>query len=148
MFIRTQKLGSVSSAPRVLGLLAAVWMGLALQPCAVADEVEQDCPHCPTEVVVELAPADDHCGSKAKDTQTVSVSCVSVQSDCTDTEEGIFNARVESENLDDDSPDLPLCMASTHLSQRTCERTASLTGPPDSTGGSVPLFVLKCAYLI
>ena len=145
MFVRTHKLRSVSAAPRVLGLLAAVWVGLAFQPCAIAAPAEQHCPHCPTEVATEIAPAVDHCGTKAKYTQ--SVSCVSAQSDCGDIDDSIVNVRVESEDLDEDIPVLPTRMPSSRLSTSLRESTGNTIGPPDLPGGSVPLFILNCVYL-
>ena len=147
MFVRIHKLHSVSAAPRVLGLLAAVWVGLAFQPCAVAAPAEQHCPNCPTEVAVDLAPVDDHCGTKAKDTQTVSASCASVQSDCGDIDDGIVNLRVESDDFDQDISVVPTCMPSSRLSTRLRESIGSTIGPPYLSGGSVPLFILNCVYL-
>lgn len=148
MFVRTHKLHSVSAAPRVLGLLAAVWVGLAFQPCAIAAPAEQNCPHCPTEVAVDLAPADDHCGTKAKDTQTVSASCASAQSDCGDFDDGIVTTRVESDDLDQDITVLPTCVPAPRLSPRLRGSVGDTTDTSDKSGVSVPLFVLNCVYLM
>ena len=80
--------------------------------------------------------------------ETVSVSCVSAQSDCGDIDAGIVNVRTDSEDLDEDIPALPTCMPSLRLSTRLRESIGSTVGPPDLSGESVPLFVLNCVYLI
>lgn len=43
----------ITRGRHVLGIFLAAWMAVILQPCAVAGDVEHDCPHCPPEMVHE-----------------------------------------------------------------------------------------------
>ena len=50
MFAHYTQPQSRRARTRVFGLFVAVWVSLALQPCAVAAVSESDCPHCPSEI--------------------------------------------------------------------------------------------------
>ncbi len=40
----------IPGARRALGFFVVVWLNLALQPCAMAQDVDRGCPHCPPEM--------------------------------------------------------------------------------------------------
>ncbi len=133
---------------RVFGLLVAVWVSLALQPCAVAAVSEHECPHCPMEVEAAPAAIEDHCNPAGKTKADASKSYPSAQSECCDLDEGIANVRVDSTGGDDDSTILPTSVPASQCRLGPCEESGNATGPPDPTGGSVSLRALKCVYLI
>jgi hypothetical protein len=132
---------------RVFGLFVAVWVSLALQPCAVAAVSESDCPHCPPEIEAVDATMESHCNPAAKATHDDLPNCDSVQAACCDLDKGIVSVRVDTTGVDDDNPGLPTSVPASHPSLGPCEESGSAAGPPQAVGGSVPLHVLKCVYL-
>lgn len=148
MYARLNKQHSRTARARAFALLAAVWVSLALQPCAVAAVSDHECPHCPVEIVAESAPIRDHCNPAVTDTADNGAGSPSAQSDCCDLDDSIVNVRLDTSGDDDGSIVLPTCVPASQFRLGPCEESGSATGPPDPTGGSVPLYVLKCVYLI
>ena len=148
VFASFNKQRSTTARNRVFGLLAAVWVSLALQPCAIAAVSDHECPHCPVEIEAAPAAIRDHCNPAATDKGDDGTSNHSAQSDCCDLDEGIVNVRVDTSGDDDDTTVLPTGVPASQFRLGSCEESGSATGPSDSTGGSVPLHVLKCVYLI
>ena len=148
MFARFNQQHTRSGKTRVLGLMVAVWVSLALQPCAVAAVSDEKCPHCPMEVEAVPAAIEDHCNPAATTKEHDSKSYPSAHSECCDLDEGIVNVRVDTPGDDDDITALPTCVPASQFRLGPCEEPGNATGPPDPTGGSVPLHVLKCVYLI
>lgn len=60
---------------RWLGVFVAVWLNLAVQPCAMALGLDRDCPHCPPVQHEDMA----HHGHHAEE---VDAGCDSLLSDC------------------------------------------------------------------
>ena len=137
----------VSGTRKALGLMLAVWVSLAVQPCAVAEESDHECPDCPSTVEAAAEPEQSHCGSKVPTGEAV-ISCASAQADCCDVEAGIVNIRVESPDLDEDNSVLPTGVPASHPCLGPREESGNATGPPRPSSGSVPLYILKCVYLI
>ncbi len=133
---------------RVFGLLVAVWVSLALQPCAVAAVSDHECPHCPIEVEAAPAADEDHCNPAGKNKADDGTSVPSGQSECCDLDDGIVNVRIDTTGDDDDLSILPTSVPASQFRLGPCEESGNATGPPDPTGGSVPLHVLNCVYLI
>lgn len=129
-------------------MLVAVWVGLGLQPCAVAAVSEHECPHCPTEVEAAPAAVEDHCNPVGKTKVDDGKNYPSAQSECCDLDEGIMNVRVDTSGDDDDTTVLPTSVPASQFRLGPCEESGNATGPPDPTGGPVSLYVLKCVYLI
>lgn len=127
--------------------MLAVWVSLAVQPCAVAAVSTEECPHCPVPAETMPEPERNHCGSIVTRSEDI-VSCASAQTECCDVEEGIVNLRVESPDLDEDNNVLPTSVPVPHPNHGPCEESGNASGPPEPSGGPVPLHVLKCLYLI
>jgi len=132
---------------RVFGLFVAVWVSLALQPCAVAQVSESDCPHCPPEIEAVAATMESHCNPAGNVTPDELPNCDSAQAACCEFAKGIVNVRVATDDLDDLTPGLPTSVPAPHPSLGPCEDPGNTAGPPEPSGGSVPLHVLKCVYL-
>ena len=147
MFARFNQQHSKPGRTKAFGLLVAVWVSLALQPCAVAAASDHDCPHCPVEVEAAPAAIDDHCNPAGKIKADDGTSLPSAQSDCCDLDNGIVNVRLDTSG-DDDVTFLTTSVPASQFRLGPCEESGNATGPPDPTGGSVSLHVLKCVYLI
>ena len=147
MFTHYTQPQSRRARTRVFGLFVAVWFSLALQPCAVASVSESDCPHCPPEIEAEVAAVGSHCNPAAKVTPDELPNCDSVQAQCCDLDQGIVNVRIDTNSVDDDTTGLPTSVPASHPSLGPCEDPGNAAGPPDPSGGSVPLYVLNCVYL-
>mgnify|MGYP001826465287 CR=1 FL=1 len=148
MFASFNQQQTKSRRTRAFGLLVAVWVSLALQPCAIAAVSDHECPHCPVEVEATPAAIEDHCNPAGKIKADDGRSLPSAQSDCCDLDNGIVNVRLDTSGDHDDATFLPTSVPASQFRLGPCEDSGNATGPPDSTGGPVPLYVLKCVFLI
>ncbi len=147
MFERYTQPHSKRARTRLLGLFAAIWAGLVLQPCAIAAVAESDCPHCPPENEAAVVAVESHCNPAAEAMPDELPNCDSVQAECCDLDEGIVNVRVDTTGVDDDTPGLPTSVPASQPRLGPCEDPGNAAGPPEPSGGSVPLHVLYCVYL-
>lgn len=127
-----------------LGLFAAVWLNLALQPCAMAYEVENDhdCPHCPSSEM--QGHHDMHAGM---DTE---MPCADGLSDCNldpDFNHDGRSGQGQTKDIKGDSSAIavPMDLVAPF-------NTVARERPPPRTitahlGASPPLHVLYCVYL-
>ncbi len=131
-------------ARRALGLFVAVWLNLALQPCAMALESMQDsdCPNCPP------AQAHEHDGMHAS--MGHEMLCASAAADCSFSEDLNYDGRSDQPKLKDAHIDSPIAISSTEpalpygnpVDFRPRPRYASV-----HAGAPPPLNVLHCVYL-
>ena len=131
-------------ARRALGLFVAVWLNLALQPCAMALESMQDndCPHCP--------PAQTHEHEGMHESMGDEMPCAGAAADCSFSEDLNHDGRSDQLKLKDAHIDSPIAISSTELALpyanpvdfRPRPRYASV-----HTGAPPPLNVLHCVYL-
>lgn len=132
---------------RFLGLFAALWVGLALQPCAVAAVAEHDCPHCPPQAEEAAVPQKSHCDPVARAEPVESPQCDAMQADCCDLEQGTLNVRVDNPDGDGENAAFPASEPAPYPDPGRCANPGLETGPPEPCGAPVPLHVLKCVYL-
>ena len=130
-----------SCGRRALGLFVAVWLNLALQPCAMAYQVEdEDCPRCP--------PAQTHEHGGMHGNMDHKMPCAGGLSDCAIGEDLNVDARGDQLKVKDAPGDaavtshellvqFPPPMHATRL-----PRYASVY-----SGAPPPLHVLYCVYL-
>ena len=131
-----------SPGQRALGLFAAVWLNLALAPCAMAAEADHDCPHCPPAHEHEMAGHHGHDAGQAK------APCASADSACGELEDVSIdgrNGQLKLEEPGDLPPAIPL-LADDWGTVAVAPIQES-TGPPDWPGGAPPIHVLNCVYL-
>ena len=135
-------------ARRALGLFVAVWLNLALQPCAMALESIQDndCPHCP--------PAQTHAHDGMHDGMSESMGhempCASAAADCSFSEDLNHDARGDQLKLKDAHVDSPIAIASREFALPYGNPVDFLPRPRYAsvhTGAPPPLNVLHCVYL-
>ena len=116
----------------VLSICAVAWMAVILQPCAVAGQVEHECPHCPSELTHE-----NHHREVTTDSDCVIGSQLSVK------------ARSLQSKLDDLPYQPPVCVAQTaycfDLSPVAPQQ--STNAQPFLFPSGPPLNVLNCVYL-
>ena len=127
---------------RALGLFAAVWLNLALQPCAMAMAADHDCPHCP--------PANEHemAGHHGHAVQAEQAPCASLDPGCGELDDVSLDGRSGQLKLKD-LGELPVAVAPCYDSRFTTPATTihESTGPPVWPGGAPPIHVLNCVYL-
>lgn len=126
----------------VLGLLAAVWLNLALQPCAMAMEADHDCPHCPPAHEHEMMAHHGHGEAKAE------APCASLEAPCGELDDVSMDGRSGQLKVKD-TVELPVAIAHEPATSTVTagERCNYATGPPQRAGLSPPLHVLFCVYL-
>lgn len=127
-----------------LGLFAAVWLNLALQPCAMAYEVENDheCPHCPPSEM--QGHHDMHAGMGDE------MPCADELSDCSLDPDFSHDARGGQSKFKSSHSDTPVAIVATEI-PAPVQSLARQRSPPRITtahlGASTPLHVLYCVYL-
>ena len=123
-----------------LGLFAAVWFSLAVQPCAMALEADHDCPHCPPTHEQEMAMHHGHHQAEAP--------CASLQAQCDDIDDVSVDGRVGQLKAKH-SAEMP--GAITHdiagVTAQSCRHIYPPTGPPAPQVHGPALNVLYCVYL-
>lgn len=139
-FARTQG----SRGRRTLGLFVAVWLNLALAPCAMAYEAQSDhdCPHCPP--VEAHSHHDGHAGMQA------TMPCTDGLSDCGLDDDFSHDARTGQGASKDAQQDAPDTLAIESAFARLVIRAERGLGPPAAGSGVViarPLHLLLCVFL-
>ena len=128
---------------RALGLFAAVWLNLALQPCAMAYEVDDhDCPHCP--------PAATHDHGDRHDGMDHEMPCADGAADCAIDPDWSHDARGGKSKLKDAPADTPVAIVLVELASEPISDGSTLPPSRCSTlqaGAPPPLHVLYCVYL-
>jgi len=129
---------------RALGLFVAVWLNLALQPCAMAFEStdDPDCAHCP--------PAQMHEHGDMHGNMDDKMPCADGMADCMVVDDLTVDARGDQLKLKDAPADTPLAIALHELTlpfQRPFDATIHPRYATVHAGAPPPLHVLHCVYL-
>ena len=146
MVAGTDNRRTATATRRVIGLFAAAWVSLALQPCAMAAPTEHDCPHCPEETGVNEGAAHHHHGADQAAAADAGASCAAAQADCCELDEGIVNLRTATIDLDDEPSALLAEGPLPGSFVRADREPGKATGPPPPAE-SVPIHVRNCVYL-
>ena len=125
---------------RWLGIAVAVWLNLAVQPCAMALGLDSDCPHCP--------PSDDeqmsaHHGHHSND---VEAGC-DPSSGCGDADEFSIDGRSsfsKAKDKFDDDPTVVTPLVAELISPVGYSTTAA--DPPRTPANSQPLYLINCVF--
>ena len=130
----------------VLGLLAIVWLNMAVLPCAMAFQGDDDCPHCPP--VEEQAPHHGMAGHDGHSQEATKEACSTAQTDCCDEIAASIDGRgskLEQRPVFDVAFAGPPQPDNGAAPGRLDNRRA--TDPPDIIACSPPLRTLYCVYL-
>jgi hypothetical protein len=127
---------------RALGLFAAVWLNLALSPCAMAYQAfeQHDCPDCPS------SPMTGH--HDMHDGKTVQAPCADDLTDCMIDDDFSHDGRTGQLKVDD-TPDSGLGLPAIDvviLDTRTC-RSESPRYSAGRPGAPPPIYLLNCVFL-
>jgi hypothetical protein len=128
-----------------MGFFAVVWLNLALQPCAIALEGNEECPRCPPEM--------DHSGMShhgdSHDSADFEAACATSGSDCI-LVDNYNHDRGGYAKLKDAPNSAPVAVVDTNLASSHVSRTISQNVNRRAfitPGAAPPLNVLYCVYL-
>ncbi len=124
--------------PGIWALLVAVWLNMAVLPCAMAFETtDHDCPHCP--------PAEEHAGHHGHHESEAQAEASCDESPCCDTGEATLETRTGKAKQ---TPDVVVASIPTIAeSPSRVVQNAAAADPPDPPGAFPPRHVLFCVYL-
>ena len=118
----------------VLGTFAIAWLSVAMQPCAMAMDVEttDPCPHCPPVEILDEAPCD-----------------VKISPDCAADGQIVTEARSGQLKLKDKPSDLPPAVAPVLYESEKLAHVAQAFFDPlvRLNPSGPPLNILYCVYL-
>ena len=128
---------------RALGLFVAIWLNLALQPCAMAYQAEDhDCPHCP--------PAQTHEHGGMHGNMDQKMPCADGLSDCAVDDDLNVDARGGQLKVKDAPVDAAIAIVPRELEVQFPPPADTATLPRYASvhpGAPPPLHVLYCVYL-
>lgn len=135
-----------SRGRKALGLFVAVWLNLALQPCAMAYEVagNHDCPDCPPSEM--QGHHDMHDGMH--DSMPDEMPCAEDLTDCMIDEDVNHDVRGDKLELKDVPPAVVYALASSDCLELSSER--GISAPRYASvhpGAPPPLHLLNCVFL-
>ena len=122
-------------------MFAAVWLSLALQPCAMAMGDDHDCPHCPPEHEHEMASHHGHAAANE------APPCASLEAQCGDIDDVIDSRTGKLKAKDISGFVLAVSSEVAGIDVRGARCVHSAADPPLLAGSSPPLHVLHCVYL-
>jgi hypothetical protein len=141
-----------SRGRRALGLFVAVWLNLALQPCAMALQSEDNynCLHCPPAQAQAQAQAHEHEHGGMHGDMDHEMRCADDLSDCVLVQDLNHDGRSGQFKLKDAPSDIAVAVAPHELAVQF-QRPADTPLRPRYTsvpaGAPPPLHVLYCVYL-
>lgn len=128
------------SAPRrMFGVFVICWLNMAIAPCAMALQGEQECPHAPQALEQMAGHHGHHDVGPAHD-------CVTAQGDCCDFAIASVDTRGGKLNVNADD----LAVVVVELPWHACQTSPAhyvAVHLPDPLGFSPPLHKLYCVYL-
>lgn len=138
----TTRRSRATPAGNVLTIVLALWINLAVQPCAMAMGTGSDCPHCPPAVEDTLAMAHGHHG------QEDDSDCASLGTDCGDIDDfGVDSRGAQSKVKDKAQIAVPAPLPSGELPIVPVAIPIPATGLPDPAVAPPPLHLLNCVFL-
>lgn len=129
---------------RAIGLFAAVWLNLALAPCAMAieDEDDHNCPHCP--------PAQTHGHHETHAGMQAQMSCADDLSDC-GLDESFSHDTRSGQSQPKDAPDELPAIAVAGEFDSSAPVIVRQRAPPEYLAGRLPagppIHLLNCVFL-
>lgn len=136
----------IPGARRALGFFVVVWLNLALQPCAMAQDGDRGCPHCPPEM--------DHSGMSGHAGGTHSTSpgvpCALDAFDCMLADDYSYDGRGGQKPLKDAPDSGSAVILETRIlvpDLRRLPAPGAVRHKFVTPGTSPPLNVLFCVYL-
>jgi hypothetical protein len=120
----------------------ALWINLAVQPCAMAMGTDGDCPHCPPAAEHDMAMAHGHHDID------VEADCATFGSDCGEIDDFGIDSRSAPSKLKDKTEVLAVPVA---LPQHPIPGPAGFSytaaDPPEPAAAPPPTYLLNCVFL-
>ena len=127
---------------RVLAVVVALWLNLAVQPCAMAFGDDQDCPHCPPMQDMQMA------GHHGHQTDNTGKDCETSQSDCGEIDDFSLDGRNSLSKLQ--AKPLPVAIVAPASPMAIVDPigfSTTAADPPRPLASSTPLHLLNCVFL-
>ena len=140
--LRTTRRLHATAPGRLLAVFVALWINLAVAPCAMASDSDSDCPHCPPQIE-EMASHHGHPGSE-KDS-----GCATQPPDCGVIDDVSLDGRTSQLKLKEKTDlvlHVPLPVP--EVPPVALGESTSATGPPPPLGRPQTLHLLNCVFLI
>lgn len=126
----------------MLAIVLALWINLAVQPCAMAMGTDGDCPHCPPAAEHDMTMAHGHHDTDvAADCATLGVECGEIDDFGLDSRGSTLKSKDKLEFV----ALLPPPLRDSSLLPTAA--TAMLAAPPESGLAARPLHLLNCVFL-
>lgn len=137
-------------ARRVLGLFLAVWLNMALQPCAMAfaDMQGRNCLHCPPAHTMDMS---SPVSPMAHDAIPQHVPCMTQASQCEVLDDYNIDGRSMQSKVKDAQSDMPIDIVHAFVGVHVPDAETvsfSKAGAFCQPGAEPPLNLLYCVYLI
>ena len=140
--ISTTRQARSTVTSRALAVVVALWLNLAVQPCAMAFGDDHDCPHCPPAQDMQMA---GHHGHQADEAAT---DCETSQSDCGEIDDFSLQGRNTLSKLK--AEPLPVAIvapASPLIALNPIGFSTTAADPPEPVASTTALHLLNCVFL-
>lgn len=140
--IFTTRQSNARLTSHVLAVVVALWLNLAVGPCAMAFSVDSDCPHCPPS---QEDPMAAHHGGHGDEAEP---GCDTAPTDCGDIDDFSVDGRSSLGKLKDKTgivAILPAVLPELTFDPVACSTTAA--DPPGPTAAPPPIHLLNCVFL-
>ena len=140
MFTTRQATTTVTS--RVLAVVVALWLNLAVQPCAMAFEDDGDCPHCPPAQDMQMA------GHHGHQDDSANPGCETAQSDCGEIEDFSLDGRNHLSKLKDKAELVAIVASPVPIAALDpIGFSTTAADPPGLLASPTRLHLLNCVFL-
>ena len=138
----TSRRSAATPAGRVLAVVLALWINLAVQPCAMAMGTDGDCPHCPPSAMHDMSMAHGH------HDMDVEADCATFGSDCGDVDDFGIDSRGAQAKLKDKAevPAVSCALPPDPISGPAGFSTTA-ADPPETAAAPPPTYLLNCVFL-
>lgn len=135
--------GKRTRTRRLFGVMAALWVSLGVQPCAIAAVSDLDCAHrAPSQEQSHGGMHEHHSASDSSGQSS------EMASDCCESDEGTVGARQAFQDLKPVGDGIAGPPSSfINISRPMALVSAVKADPPDRLGSAIPLHILYCVYL-
>jgi hypothetical protein len=141
--ISTTRQTNARLTSRVFAVVFALWLNLAVQPCAMAFDTDHDCPHCPPSHEDPMAA---HHGSHGDEARP---GCDTQPSDCGEVDDFSLDGRSSLSKLKAKVEAVALVAPSVpEVALNPIGFSTTAADPPGRTAGPPPIHLLNCVFLI
>ncbi len=138
----TARRSKATPAGRVLAVVFALWINLAVQPCAMAMGTDGDCPHCPPAAEHDMAMAHGH------HDMDMEPDCATFGTDCGELDDFGVDSRNSQAKLKDKAETLVVSLVlSPDPMPDPVGFSTTAADPPEPAAAPPPTYLLNCVFL-